>query len=727
MRCGVEVNTWLEIRAVFPFTFQERFKSGSLVELRARRMTGLSLASIPLVQQMIIIFICSRVAGGGIGEEEENTNWERNGTTILRVKLLYFATRYAVVTSSILDPTTPHALHLIVATAVISFSLAKFHGFCTMLLKASLLLFISPAVSDSIRAGIQQTQQPLMPSLPSIQVVLTPVLDATASLPAVLDISLSFSSPNLPANTSLVELPLAIGNVPCQAYNGSNPILAVDDDGILDLTIADDGQHNLRRWLTSRPTVGAVRLSMTAIPREIDITTPIGPRIDLREIDGGLLGSASSMVPLPATPPHESYDITVCWDLSKSRANTTYASSLGEDLCTEIVDKPQAIQALQSSIFAVGPTLHRYPPSTQSPEMSQFGLFYFGDRVDVPFDVVKLADYVQALFINMCGFFHDSDTRPYRVFLRASLRGFGGQGFLSSFMLEYFPSAEVEQWELEWLLAHEATHNWPLMDSTPGQATGADNTWYNEGIATYYQLFLPYRLGKTTPAEFVRQLNMNLQAYFTNPTINMSNEEVAEQTWQNSAAQRLPYHRGLLYFLRLEYHMWQSSGGKLGIRSPVLQLLERKRKGEAFDLSCWISLVGAAIDNPAVAQEQYRDMAAGGFLSLPPSALSHFDLSVVSTAQERLELGFDTASLNSRVISGTVPGSRAEEAGIKDGDAIVQTKSMYWQVADDISQNMRMRLMRDGVTFDVSYWPRSREKVPSVQVVDAGSVDNHIS
>ncbi|KAK1040451.1 hypothetical protein LTR33_015811, partial [Friedmanniomyces endolithicus] len=199
-----------------------------------------------------------------------------------------------------------------------------------------------------------------------------------------------------------------------------------------------------------------------------------------------------------------------------------------------------------------------------------------------------LADYIQALFINMCGFFHDSDTRPYRVFLRPSLRGFGGQGFLNSFMLEYFPNVEVEQWELEWLLAHEATHNWPLMDSNPGQVTGADNTWYNEGIATYYQLFLPYRFGKTTKVEFVKQLNMNLQAYFTNPTIIMSNEEVAEQTWQNSAAQRLPYHRGLLYFLHLEDLMRQSSGGKLGIRSPVQQLLERKRKEEAFDLSCWI-------------------------------------------------------------------------------------------------------------------------------------------
>ncbi|KAK0806031.1 hypothetical protein LTR02_003254 [Friedmanniomyces endolithicus] len=595
-----------------------------------------------------------------------------------------------------------------------------------MLLKASLLLVISQAVSDSVQAGVRRLQQPLMPALSSIEVTLTPDFNATASLPAVLDISLSFSPPDLPVNASLVELPFAIGNVPCQTYDGTNPMFAVDDDGILDLTIADDRQHNLRRWLTSRPTVGAVRLSMIAVPRKIDITTPIGPRIDLREIDGGLLGSASSMVPLPATPPHHSYEITVCWDLSKSPANASYASSLGEDLCTEIADRSQAIQALQSSIFAVGPTLHRYPPSSQSPEKSQFGLFYFGTTADDPFDVIKLADYIQALFINMCGFFHDSDTRPYRVFLRPSLRGFGGQGFLNSFMLEYFPNVEVEQWELEWLLAHEATHNWPLMDSNPGQVTGADNTWYNEGIATYYQLFLPYRFGKTTKVEFVKQLNMNLQAYFTNPTIIMSNEEVAEQTWQNSAAQRLPYHRGLLYFLHLEDLMRQSSGGKLGIRSPVQQLLERKRKEEAFDLSCWISLVGTAIGNITVAKEQYRDMAAGGFLNLPSSTLSHFDLRVVATAQERLELGFDTASLNSRVISGIVLGSRADEAGIKDGDAIVQTKSI-WQVADDISRNMRMRLMRDGVAYDVSYWPRSREKVPSVQVVDAGLVDNHIS
>ncbi|KAK0267338.1 hypothetical protein LTR91_011415 [Friedmanniomyces endolithicus] len=590
-----------------------------------------------------------------------------------------------------------------------------------MLLKATLLPFISQAASSSVITGAQQMQQLLQAALPSIGVTLTPVVDATASSSsAVLDISLSFSPPDLPANASLVELPLVIGNVPCQTYNKTSAIVAVDDDGILDLTIATDEALNIRRWLTSRSTVGAVRLSMTALPREIDITTPMGPRIDLREIDGGLLGSASSMVPLPAAPPHQSYNITVCWDLSKAPANTSYASSLGEDRCTEIADKAQTIQALRSSIFAVGPTLHRYPPSSQSPEMSQFGLFYFGDRVHIPFDVTKLADYVHALFVNVCGFFHDSDIRPYRVFLRSSLRGFGGQGFLSSFMLEYFARVEVEQWELEWLLAHEATHNWPLMDSTPGQVSGADNTWYNEGIATYYQLLLPYRFGKTSKVEFVKQLNLNLQAYFTNPTINMSNEEVAEQTWQNSAAQRLPYHRGLLYFLQLEDVLRQSSGGKLGIRSTVLQLLDRKRKGEAFDLDCWISLAGTAIGSITIAKEQNHAMAAGGFLGLPSSALSHFDLRVVVTAQERLELGFDTAPLNSRVISGMIFGSRADEAGIQDGDTIVQTRSMYWQVADNISRNMRLRLTRDGIAFDVSYWPRSREKVPSLQVEDAG-------
>ncbi|TKA80039.1 hypothetical protein B0A55_01766 [Friedmanniomyces simplex] len=565
-------------------------------------------------------------------------------------------------------------------------------------------------------------QQPLVDALPSINVTFTPIFNATATLPAILNIYLSFSPPNLPANASLVELSLAFGNVPCQAYNETNPLLAADDHGVLDLTVTDDEAHNLRRWLTSRATSGAVSLSMTALPREIDITTPIGPRVDLRELNGGLLGSAFSMVPLPAPPPNTPHDVTFCWDLSRSPPNTSFASSLGEDLCTEITDKPQAIQALQSSIFAVGPTLQRYTPASQSPEMLQFGLFYFGNRSNIPFDVIKLADYIQALFINMCGFFDDSDTRRYRVFLRPSMRGFGGAGFLSSFMLEYFPSVKVEQWELEWLLAHEIAHNWPLMDSTPGQTTGADNTWYNEGIATYYQMFLPYRFGKTTRAEFLQQLNMNLQAYYTNPVINLSNEEAAERMWQNPAAQRLPYHRGLIYFLRMDCLVRQASDGNLGIDSPVLQLLERKRKGEAFDLETWILLAGEAVGNATRARDEYSDMAAGGFLGLSLQTPSHLGLSVIATTQERLELGFDTASLNSRVISGLVPGSRADEAGVRDGDAIVETRVMYWQVADDISRNMSLRLKRDGAEFDVSYWPRSREKVPSLQFVEAGTV-----
>ncbi|KAK5701239.1 hypothetical protein LTR17_022774 [Elasticomyces elasticus] len=587
-----------------------------------------------------------------------------------------------------------------------------------MLLTTSLLFWlVQAAVGDHRHAP---SQQPLISTPLSIDVTFMPIISPNE--PAVLNISVTLYRPNLAANASLVELYLAFGNVPCQYYNGTNPITAIDDDGVLELLISDDEEYALRRWLTARPTSGTVNISMTALPRHIDITTPIGPRVDLREIDGGLQGSGFSVVPWPPNLPEIEHDLNFCWDLSHSPPNTNFASSLGEDLCHRFLDRAQAKQGMQSTVFAVGSTLHRYPPVEQSPELSQFGLFYFGNTSDIPFDIEKLGDYINALFINMNAFFDVPNSRPCRVFLRPSLRGYGGAGFLSAFMLEYYPNMNVEQWELEWLLAHEVTHNWPLMDSSPGQPTQADNTWYNEGIATYYQMLLPHRFGHTTKEELVKQMNMNLQAYFTNPAIDLSNEEAAERMWTDPAAQRLPYHRGLVYFLRMGFFVSQASGGFVGIDDAVLELLEARRRGEPFGLDAWISLVGGALGDVAEAWREYNTMAVGGYLGLPPAALSYLGLRVVSVMQERLDLGFDPSSLNSRVIAGVITGSRAHDAGLREGDVLVENQAMYWQVADDISRNMTLKLKRDGQDFELTYWPRSRETVPSLQVEEAGHV-----
>jgi hypothetical protein len=61
------------------------------------------------------------------------------------------------------------------------------------------------------------------------------------------------------------------------------------------------------------------------------------------------------------------------------------------------------------------------------------------------------------------------------------VRGFGGEAFLPSFILEYNPFVELADGEILSLLVHEMVHNWPGMEGSTHGITQDKVTWYIEG------------------------------------------------------------------------------------------------------------------------------------------------------------------------------------------------------------------------------------------------------
>ncbi|KAK4555304.1 hypothetical protein LTR86_007601 [Recurvomyces mirabilis] len=566
-----------------------------------------------------------------------------------------------------------------------------------------------------------QVVQTALTGTPAISITFTPILDGTQT--PRLNVALLLHAPVTSANSSLVELPIAIGNVPTQAYNTTNPILAEDDLGSLRLMFKDDPERQLRRWYATRPSIGDVRLALTAFPRVVDNDTPIGPRLDLRAFGNGLLGAGLSVLPLP--PDVEStYRIGLCWDLSRTARKTVFASSFGENDCEELNDK---LQALQMLVFAVGNNLQRHPAKSTNPD---FGLFHFRQSGHIiPFDVPALSHYIGSVHAHFSTFFTPSIKEPYRVFLRPSPRAFGGAGFKQAFMLEYHEKVDVNTLELQDLLAHEIVHNWPIMNFSQNKSLSAidakaENTWFNEGIATYYATFLPFRLGLESRETFVAKIDRAVQAYYTSPSRHLSNVEAAKVMWINPDAQRLPYFRSTIYFIRLAYILHEEravSGRGATLDDLVRKLLDCRRHGLQHDLSTWQSLVSQEL-GADVAQLEYAAMASGGHDMLVPQAcsLEYFGLELKPVHQEELQLGFAKSSLDSHIITDLIPDSRAQEAGIREGDQIVEAKTMYWQVADDISRNMTLLIRRrsHADVFNISYWPRAKQKLPSWQVTD---------
>ncbi|KAM0545965.1 hypothetical protein ACHAPJ_011077 [Fusarium lateritium] len=238
----------------------------------------------------------------------------------------------------------------------------------------------------------------------------------------------------------------------------------------------------------------------------------------------------------------------------------------------------------------------------------------------------------------MQSFFHDSES-AYSIFLRASAsnRGTGGAALLRSFMFIYEVNHENDWKSFQTLVAHEMVHNWPTL-SVDDDGDGEDTTWFVEGIAHYYSVILPFRAGYFIFDQFAQPVNIMATAYYTNPKINLTNQEAADQDSKSQDAARLPYGRGMFFFIRLDALIRARSNDQRGTDDIVLKLLNRTRLGESDDLECFLELLEHEI-GPA-AREEYQAMSNGKLVVLPENSLGPF-LTVQQIELEQFEVGFE--------------------------------------------------------------------------------------
>lgn len=201
-----------------------------------------------------------------------------------------------------------------------------------------------------------------------------------------------------------------------------------------------------------------------------------------------------------------------------------------------------------------------------------------------------------------------------------------------------------------------------------------------------------------------------LSAYYTSPARFMSDQEAARLAWRNMHAQRLAYYRGAVYLWYLQGFVSEHTGGKRSLDDSVLGLVRLRRAGEPHGLEQWLKLLET--DLGALARTFHGDMASGKWLVVPMELALGPEFTLMRSDQYAFELGMDEGSLKLGTITGVKPGSRAEVAGVRDGDRILWAQSV-WLVADAYEARMEMRLQRVGEREErtIEWWPRSLEKV----------------
>jgi predicted metalloprotease with PDZ domain len=441
-----------------------------------------------------------------------------------------------------------------------------------------------------------------------------------------------------------------------------------------------------------------------------------GPRIDLRRDQGGLIGLGEGFLPHPAVD--EEWDVIVRWENTDAYPNGIRAvSSLGEGHEVRAQGRPGRI--VDKTYFAVG-RLGRWPPwgedegqsQSQSENEGPFAMYWV--REAPPWDLDRLGERIKMLTAAVRNFFGEGKD-SFRMFWRRAARGYGGAGGFRSFMMEFMSLAgeELSIDELENLISHESVHGYALMNPVRQQ-----DVWYREGVATYYAVMAPFLAGVVDGDYFVRCMNNNAQAYYTGGTTGLNWTYVLQNYWTSTPLVRTSYFRGFIYLAQVHGLVQQATDGTKGLDDVVLALYQRYKTDAVTQGEQFVAAVAEYVGNTTAAAS-FDDMTSGKLVIPATDSFAKYGLKLVRQDAEKLELGFSEASFGG-VITGLVAGSRAEEAGIREGDKVVRFWS-FSTAADSLDNKMKVVIERDGQQSTITYSPRSRNKVECYQWVRMGA------
>lgn len=348
-----------------------------------------------------------------------------------------------------------------------------------------------------------------------------------------------------------------------------------------------------------------------------------------------------------------------------------------------------------------------------------------GERWPTP--AAEFADVAARVVESQRGFFDDWDYPHYLISLveagpaDARMRSIGGTGLTNSFAMFVSPgtplvTGEVGEKRVLHVLAHEMFHHWCGGVMTP-EAPEELSYWFTEGFTDYFTRRLLLRAGLYTPADFAANLNEKLAGYYGSPVKLEPAERIRRDFWNDPAVSLLPYQRGDAIAIELDHAIRAASSGARTIDDWVRELaLLARELGRPFTRDeLFASIATAATPDDA---ERLRAVAIDGRLLEPRAEWFAPCLAFEPAAKPAFELGFDfDATREKKSITGLVPGSAAEAAGLREGDALAGLSVAL----GDPERAVEVSLKDDTGVRRLEYLPRSMsERVPSFRWVGGG-------
>ncbi len=541
-------------------------------------------------------------------------------------------------------------------------------------------------VGRGVAAGIPEVDYTLRPS----------ALDSST---ATLQVSMRLRGVPAGPDSPLVEIPLVSWNVPTAAERLPD-LQGSDAAGSFTLSARDIGSAPaiIRQWFASRSLSGEVLLRYTLRPTGTDAARGAAPPVDLR-VEADAVSAGAAVVLLRPAVPRARYDIR--WDLSALPAGSSAVHS-------PLPDGGEGPASMLDQVYFMAGALHRHPEV--QPEHGFFSVW----QGNPPFDGGELMQWTGGLYGQYEKFFRTSPA-PYIVFMRHNpVNAGGGMGMNRSFIVTYGAHGGTDPQEIKFTLAHEMFHTFQPMLTAPEEQGGElAASWFNEGLAVFYESALPLRYGLIDAAAFLKDVNFYAARYYTDALGNVPNAEVPARFWTDTRIRTLPYDRGFLYFVIVDEAMRRASHGHRSLDDLMLAMkgLERSTNRPLVEQD-WVALLHREL-GPSAVREFERHLA--GDTPLPGSGAFGPCFHRISRPLRRYQLGFEPVVLTEspRIVHGLMSGSAAEAAGLRNGDEILRPVPQD-RIQGTQDEPIHLTIRRGEATLDITYLPRG-ETVPTWQ------------
>lgn len=482
------------------------------------------------------------------------------------------------------------------------------------------------------------------PALPHLSLRLTPVV-RPESAQLLVDYRLA-----LPRNDQRTPWRLTATQMP--PYGRTT-------DQIMDLKVRDaTGELTMVRqsegvWRATRVPVDAVRVSYR-VPAAMPNPPARGPQTDLQVAGGGLSGTGEDVLVLPEDI--ERYRLTVHWALPDA---FQAVSSYGEGDITANTTRARILNAF----FLVG-RLYRYNRPSD-PRLQVYGLGT--PRYDLDALFHWASQWHQVMERQLLGASHQT----MRVFFRSYD---GGMSSASGYtpdgtVMLYLPpvASDSRTWSTRLVLAHEMIHAW--MHGFGGDADGS--AWYDEGMADYMAVVLPFRAGLYSPLEYLELINGRAATYYGNAKRSLSEANAEHAMWAGPDAWTTHYMRGFMYLADLDSKLRRFTHGSNGVIDLFNAMKQRQDHGDPVGIEAWRNALRSR--GLPEANADLDHMLSGQVIFPAPEA---FGPCVIGKPSQIgiFDPGYTTRpnGADGRIVTHVDHGSGADRAGLKPGDIIIR-------------------------------------------------------